>query len=68
VLGAKYLFRDPGWAFLLAKSLLREALFVVLFEEEKIGKLKATLLGVWDAIVGRMGKLEEKRLVSAPNA
>jgi rhamnosyltransferase len=67
VLGAKYLFRDPTWALLLAKSLLREVLFVLMFEEQRLSKLKATLLGILDAIVGRMGKLDENRLVTVQN-
>ena len=68
VLAAKYLLSDPAWAFLLAKSLLREIVFVIIFEEEKVSKLKATLFGMLDALAGRMGKLDGKRLIATANA
>jgi rhamnosyltransferase len=61
-LGAKYFFRDPAWSFLLLKSLLREFVFIAMFEEFKGVKLKASVIGIWDAIVGRTGKLNETRI------
>jgi rhamnosyltransferase len=67
VLAATYLVRDPAWAFLLAKSLLREMLFVAIFEEQKREKLRATWLGIYDAVIGRMGKLNERRLSHTRN-
>src|SRR5256885_7620062 len=54
------LFRSPAWSLLLLKSLLREALFIALFEELKAAKFKATATGIWDSILGRTGKLDER--------
>lgn len=61
-LGAKYLWREPAWTALLLKSLLREVLFIAMFEAQKAPKLKATALGIYDAIVGRTGKLDDTRI------
>ena len=61
-LGARYLLREPAWTALLLKSLLREVLFIAMFEEQKARKLKATAFGIYDAIVGRTGKLDDTRI------
>jgi rhamnosyltransferase len=61
-LAAKYFFRDPAWSLLLMKSLLREFLFIAMFEELKAAKFKASAIGIWDSIVGRSGKLNEARI------
>lgn len=64
VLSLRYLFQDTMWSLFLLKSVLRETFFVILFEEQKLAKLKATFLGIRDAVFGRMGKLNERRLGS----
>ncbi len=61
-LAAKDLLRDRAWSFLLLKSLLREVVFIAMFEEQKAAKFKATTIGIWDSIVGRTGKLDDTRL------
>ena len=62
VLAARYFLRDPAWSGLLLKSLLREVLFIAMFEEQKAAKLKATALGISDAVLQRSGKFDEARI------
>jgi rhamnosyltransferase len=61
-LAAEYLFKDTFWALFLLKSMLRELFFITLFEDQKRRKWKAILLGMYDAVAGKFGKLDETRL------
>jgi rhamnosyltransferase len=61
-LAARYFLRDAAWSALLVKSLLREVVFIAMFEERKAAKLKATALGIYDAVLRRTGKLDEARI------
>ena len=66
-LAAQYMFHDPVWAWFQARSIVREFLFISLFEKEKAHKLKAILLGIRDAVIGKFGKLDDNRLKRSPS-
>jgi rhamnosyltransferase len=62
VLYKKYLLTEPFWVLQSLRGVLRETALLLLFEEKKLEKLRAMLLGVWHAITGHMGKLEGRGL------
>lgn len=55
-----YLFKEPRWVFRSFRAMLKETILIVLFEDQKTQKLKAIFLGIWHALIGRMGKLQNQ--------
>lgn len=55
VLLREYLWKDPAWVFERTEEQIRWVLFMLLFEESKLLKLKYMALGFYDGITGRFG-------------
>ena len=51
-----YFFQEPWQAMLLLRSLLAKFFLIIVFENEKLIKLKAMLLGVWDGVTDPRGQ------------
>lgn len=64
VIAREYWHADRRWVMLSLKVLAAGFLGAMLFERHKIKKLGATLLGVIDAIRGRMGRVDVRWLRS----
>ncbi|MDA2637647.1 glycosyltransferase [Bacillus cereus group sp. BfR-BA-01538] len=59
-----YIDFDKKYCFLELKAFIKETFFIILFERNKISKLKSTLWGIWDFIFNNMGenkKFKENR-------
>jgi rhamnosyltransferase len=57
----KYLFTFPGWVLNDIRSFAKETVKVLLFEEQKMPKVRAILLGAGAALVGSWRTYGEKR-------
>lgn len=50
----KYLFTDPWWIFRMSWATAKTAVVAVLIEESRVPKLRYTLLGFYDGLLGRV--------------
>ena len=57
----EYFWTETRWACRVFKVQVKELLLVVLFENQKWLKLRASALGAWHALIGRTGQLPDKR-------
>jgi rhamnosyltransferase len=57
----EYFWRETRWSGFVMKAQIKEMIFVLLYEAEKWAKLRATALGFWHALIGRSGRLSDKR-------
>lgn len=55
---AEHFAFDPGWCFSQLRVQMKMGLFVIVFEERKLMKLRAMVLGLIHAMSGRLGKLK----------
>jgi len=51
----QYWRREPAWGFYDARSFVKEALKILLYERNRMGKLAAIAQGLRDAMLGRTG-------------
>ena len=59
-----YIDFDKEYCFLELKAFIKETFLILLFEKNKLSKLKSTVWGIWDFIFNNMGenkKLKENR-------
>ena len=56
VFSRKYLRVFPRWVVGRAYAQMKETIVCLLVEEERGRKLRNVLLGIWDALIGRMGR------------
>ena len=54
----KYFWAFPGWIVSTAYHQFRGTVVCLLFEQNRARKLRNMLLGVWDALSGKMGRRE----------
>lgn len=52
----EFAVREPDWALLRVRMTLQELALVPLLEDQRMAKLRAMLLGLWDGALGRTGK------------
>lgn len=50
----EYLFKDPWWIFRMSFATAKTAVVAVLIEESRVPKLRYTLLGFYDGLLGRV--------------
>jgi rhamnosyltransferase len=58
VLYREYFFKEKQWVIQSLHSMFREIILILLYEDQKIAKLRSMALGVWHAFTGHMGRLE----------
>jgi rhamnosyltransferase len=59
ILTREYLFKDPGWITYALWGLTKSLVLILLFETDRIAKLKFILRGGLDGIFGRTGPLKQ---------
>jgi rhamnosyltransferase len=64
VLYKTYIFKEPSWVMGNLDAALKEAILIILFEDQKIKKIMAMLIGIFHAISGGMGRLQNLTLES----
>jgi rhamnosyltransferase len=62
VLYRRYLRREPTWVWRNVHAAVTEIAIIILYEERKLQKMVAILFGLWHAISGHMGKLQNRTL------
>lgn len=55
----EYFWKETVWISYLMLSIVKQWICIILFEDLKMKKLKASLLGLQHGILNRMGKLQE---------
>ncbi|MEN6372207.1 MAG: glycosyltransferase family 2 protein [Armatimonadota bacterium] len=58
VIAKEYFSADSGWVFNALKVRLKELILMLMFENNKLDKLWKTALGAFDALRGRMGRID----------
>ena len=56
ILVREYLFKEPRWVCYRSYDLVKSSIRMLVFEDERISKLRHVLLGVRDGWVGKLGK------------
>ncbi len=56
VLAREYLLKEPRWVFATSYLLIKSCALILLFESDKVLKLRYWLLGVWHGLTGKSGK------------
>jgi rhamnosyltransferase len=62
VLYKTYICKDRNWILRSFFTAIRELIVIILFEDYKLEKLRATALGILHALAGKMGRLQDSRL------
>jgi rhamnosyltransferase len=62
VLFGRYLLKEPIWIKNRSREALTEIILILLFEKQKAQKIEAIMLGVFHAIIGKMGRLRNRSL------
>jgi rhamnosyltransferase len=57
-----YAFKETHWVMGDLDAALKEAILILLFEDQKIKKIMAMLVGIFHAVSGNMGKLQSLNL------
>jgi rhamnosyltransferase len=57
VLYRMYACKELFWARRSIRAILIETILIILYEDQKLQKLMAMLLGIWHALSGRLGRL-----------
>lgn len=60
ILFRTYMFREPRWTLIEIARVYKEIVLIILFEEAKLRKLTAIVLGIWHFLKGRTGPLSER--------
>ena len=64
ILYKTYICEDPNWVLRSLLTAIRELIMIILFEDYKFEKLRATVLGIFHALSGKMGRSQDKKLES----
>ena len=64
----EYFWQEPAWVLRLIRVQLVQLVFILLVEEDKLLKFKATWLGIGDALQRRLGRFDSRRLGPSANS
>ena len=55
----KYIHNEPQWVKKSLYTAMMETALIILYENKKLEKFRAIMLGIWHALSGRMGRLNK---------